>query len=52
VRFSEMETFKRLEAKYRPAANQAAAEDLVRQVPPASTQEVAIERIPVQASLF
>ena len=52
VRFSEMEMFKRLEAKYRPAANQAPAVDLVRQVPPASTQEVTIKRMPVQASLF
>ena len=52
VRFSEMETFKRLEAKYRPAANQAPAEDTVRQDPPASTQEVAIKRLPLQPSLF
>jgi len=52
VRFSEMETFKRLEAKYRPAANQAPAEDSVRQVPQASTQEVAIKSLPLQASLF
>ena len=52
VRFSEMETFKRLEAKYRPAANQAPAEDTVRQAPPASTQEVAIKRLPLQPSLF
>jgi hypothetical protein len=52
LRFSEMETFKRLEAKYRSDANQAAAEDLVRQAPPASTQEVAIKRLPLQASLF
>jgi hypothetical protein len=52
VRFSEMETFKRLEAKYRPAANQAPTEDSVRQVPQASTQEVAIKTLPLQASLF
>jgi hypothetical protein len=52
VRSSEMETLNWLEAKYRPASNQTPAEDLVRQVPPASTQEVAIKRLPVQASLF
>jgi hypothetical protein len=52
VRSSEMETLKRLEAKYRPAANQAQAEGTVRQVPPASAQEVAIKRLPLQASLF
>jgi hypothetical protein len=47
-----METLKRLEAKYRLVANQAPAEDTVRQAPPASTQEVAIKRLPLQASLF
>jgi hypothetical protein len=52
VRSSEMETLKRLEAKYRPVANQAPAEDTVRQAPPASTQEVAIKTLPLQASLF
>jgi len=52
VRSSEMETLKRLEAKYRPASNQAPAEDLAQQVPPASTLDVAIKRMPVQASLF
>jgi hypothetical protein len=52
VRSSEMETLKSLEAKYRPVANQAPAEDTVRQAPPASTQEVAIKRLPLQASLF
>ena len=52
MRFSEMEILKRLEAKYRPVTNQAPAEDLVRQVPPAATQEVAIKRLPLQASLF
>jgi hypothetical protein len=52
VRSSEMETLKRLEAKYRLVANQAPAEDTVRQAPPASTQEVAIKRLPLQASLF
>jgi len=52
VRSSEMEILKRLEAKYRPAANQAQAEGTVRQVPPASAQEVAIKRLPLQASLF
>jgi hypothetical protein len=52
VRSSEMETLKRLEAKYRLVANQAPAEDTVRQAPPASTQEVAIKSLPFQASLF
>ena len=52
VRSSEMETLKSLEAKYRPVANQAPAEDTVRQAPPASTQEVAIKTLPLQASLF
>jgi hypothetical protein len=47
-----METLKRLEAKYRLVANQAQSEDLAQQVPPVSTQEVAIKRMPVQASLF
>ena len=52
VRSSEMETLRRLEAKYRIVAIQAPAGDLVRQFPPASTQEVAIKRLPLQASLF
>jgi hypothetical protein len=52
ARSSEMETLKRLEAKYRPVSNQAPAEDLLRQVPPASTQDVAMKRMPVQGSLF
>jgi hypothetical protein len=52
VRSSEMETLKRLEAKYRPGSIQASSEDLVQQVPPPSTQEVAIKRLPLQASLF
>jgi hypothetical protein len=52
VRSVEMETLKRLEAKYRSVSDQAPAEDLGRQVPPASTPEIAINRVPVQASLF
>jgi len=52
VRSSEMETLRRLEAKYRPAAYQAPAESTAREVPPASTQEAAIKRLPLQATLF
>ena len=52
VQSSEMETLKRLEAKYRIVATQAPAGDLVRQFPPASTQDAVIARLPVQASLF
>jgi len=52
ARSSEMEILKRLEAKYRPGLIQAPSEDTVRQAPPASTQEVAIKTLPLQASLF
>lgn len=52
-RTSELETLRRLEAKYRVPANQspdtnAIAADVIAQEPPSP----AIERVPVQASLF
>ena len=52
VRSSEMEILKRLEAKYRPGSIQEPSENLVQQVPPVFTQEVAIKWMPVQASIF
>ena len=49
---SEMETLKRLEAKYRMVASQHPDEDSAPSIPPATTQEAARARMPVQASLF
>jgi hypothetical protein len=52
VRSGEMETLRMLEAKYRAVVHVTPDEDLARQVSPASTQEVAITRTPLQGSLF
>ena len=52
VRSGEMETLRMLEAKYRAVVHVTPDEDLARQVSPASTQEIAITRAPLQGSLF
>jgi hypothetical protein len=52
VRSSEMETLKRLESKYRLLASQQRDADSALSIPPATTQEAARARMPVQASLF
>jgi hypothetical protein len=52
VRSREMETLKRLEAKYRTVANSDPEDDSARSIPAAATQEAARARMPVQASLF
>jgi hypothetical protein len=52
VRSREMETLKRLEAKYRTVAGHQPDEDSAPSIPSSAAQEVARARIPVQASLF
>ena len=52
VRSGEMETLRKLEAKYRAVVHVTPDEDLARQVSPASTQEIAITRTPLQGRLF
>ncbi|WP_420238384.1 hypothetical protein ACOBR2_01905 [Telmatobacter bradus] len=52
VRSGEIETLRMLEAKYRAVVHVTPDEDLARQVSPASTQEIAITRTPLQGSLF
>jgi hypothetical protein len=52
VRSGEMETLKRLEAKYRTVASHQPDEDLAPTIPLSAAQEVARARMPVQASLF
>jgi hypothetical protein len=52
VRSGEMETLRMLEAKYRAVVHVTPDEDLARKVSPASTQEIAITRTPLQGSLF
>ena len=52
VRSGEMETLKRLEAKYRTSALHQPDADLAPTIPQATAQEVAVKRMPVQASLF
>jgi hypothetical protein len=52
VRSGEMETLKRLEAKYRMAANHPPDADSAPTVPQAPAQEAVKARMPVQASLF
>jgi hypothetical protein len=52
VRSGEMETLKRLEAKYRTAASHQPDADSVPSIPPSAAQEASKARIPVQASLF
>ena len=52
VRSGEMETLKRLEAKYRTVATHQTDADSAPSIPPAAAQEAARTRMPVQASLF
>jgi hypothetical protein len=52
VRSGEMETLKRLEAKYRTIASHQSKADPAPTIPHAAAQEVARTRMPVQASLF
>ncbi|MGA3347235.1 MAG: hypothetical protein ABSC76_20500 [Terracidiphilus sp.] len=52
VRSGEMESLKRLEAKYRTVANHQPDADSAPTIPQTSTQEAAMTRMPVQASLF
>jgi hypothetical protein len=52
VRSAEMETFKRLEAKYRTVASHQPDADSAPTIPQATAQEAARTRMPVQASLF
>ncbi len=52
VRSGEMETLRMLEAKYRAVVHVTPDEDLARQASPASTQEIAITKTPLQGSLF
>ena len=52
VRSGEIETLKRLEAKYRTAASYQPVVDSAPTIPQAAAQEVARTRMPVQASLF
>jgi hypothetical protein len=47
-----METLKRLEAKYRTVASHQPDADSAPTIPQATAQEVAVARMPVQASLF
>jgi hypothetical protein len=51
-RSDEMETLKRLEAKYRTVASHQPDADSAPTIPQATAQEVAVARMPVQASLF
>jgi hypothetical protein len=52
MRSREMETLKRLEAKYRTVANRRSDEESEPPVPSVATQEAARAKMPVQASLF
>ena len=52
VRSGEMETLKRLEAKYRTVASHQPDADSAPTIPPVSTHEAVRTRVPVQASLF
>ena len=52
ARSREMETLKRLEAKYRTVASHQPDVDSAPTIPQAAAQEVARTRMPVQASLF
>ena len=51
-RSDEMETLKRLEAKYRTVASHQLDAVSAPTIPQATAQEVAVARMPVQASLF
>ena len=52
VRSGEMETLKRLEAKYRTVASHQPDADSAPTIPPVSTHEAVRTRVPVQASLI
>ena len=52
ARSGEMETLKRLEAKYRTVASHQPDSDSAPTIPPVSTHEAVRTRVPVQASLF
>jgi hypothetical protein len=52
VRSGEMETLKRLEAKYRTVASDKADADSAPSISPPAAQEAARTKMPVQASLF
>jgi hypothetical protein len=52
VRSGEMETLKRLEAKYRTVVSHQPDADSAPTIPSSAAQEVARARMPVQASLF
>ena len=52
ARSGEMETLKRLEAKYRTVASHQPDADSAPTIPPVSTHEAVRTRVPVQASLF
>jgi hypothetical protein len=52
VRSGELETLKRLEAKYRTVASHQPDADSAPSIPSSAAQEVARARMPVQASLF
>jgi hypothetical protein len=52
VRSGEMETLKRLEAKYRTVASHQPDADSAPSIPSSAAQEVVRARMPVQASLF
>jgi hypothetical protein len=52
MRSGEMETLKRLEAKYRMVVSHQPDTDSAPSIPSSAAQEVARARMPVQASLF
>jgi hypothetical protein len=52
MRSGEMETLKRLEAKYRTVASHQPDADSAPSIPSSAEQEVSRARMPVQASLF
>jgi hypothetical protein len=52
ARSREMETLKRLEAKYRTVASDKADADSAPSISPPAAQEAARPKMPVQASLF
>jgi hypothetical protein len=52
VRSDEMETLKRLEAKYRTVASDKADADSAPSISPPAAQEATSTKMPVQASLF
>jgi len=52
MRSGEMETLERLEAKHRTVASHQSKADPAPTIPQATAQEIAVARMPVQASLF